>query len=233
MATANVNATREAFMFGNQFPDWPSARFDPAGAAPNNYSTPTNATGIYVEYGTNRGGDYYTTRRAYFYWDLSSYAPNITAIDMNIELTGGGSPLLIQPAQSTLAFNGDGSAPLVGGEYDITVPSDPPPSYAAPFLNTAGVVQTGLNATAVSDANSQGFLIVQLIEHDYDYSDVDPTPFGYNIYSAEIRFADGNNTLDITYTPPGYGNIVNGVAAANIVAVNGVATADIVNIIGV
>jgi hypothetical protein len=220
-------------MFGTQFPDWPSARFDPAGSSPNNYSTPTNASGVYVEYGTGRGGDYYTTRRAYFYWDLSSYAPNITAIDMNIELTGVGSPLQIQPAQSTLAFSGNGSAPLQIGEYDITVPSDPPPAYGSTFVNAPGIVTTPLNATAIADANANGFLIIQLVEFDYDYSDIDPTPFGYNVYSAEIRFADGNNTLDVTYTPPGYGNDVNGVTSSNISSVNAVATANISNVIGV
>ena len=53
---------------------------------------------------------------------------------------------------------------------------------------------------------------------------IDPNTQGITLYELFV-------TVD--YTPAGYGNTVNGVAAANIGKVNGVATADISKVIGV
>jgi len=228
MPTVSVNASREGYIWnGNSnFPVWFDARNDPNGSAAFNYSSPTPSQySVQVAYQSGRGGDFYWVTRSYFYWDLSAYAPNITAIDMNIDMAGLGTPLAIQPAQSELAFGSNGSSALVVGEFDINIPTPPsPPAYSnAPFSNNAGIVTTTLNATAIADANTNGFLIIQLVEYDYDYPDIDPTPFGYQVYEAAINFATGNNTLDVTYTPAGYANEVIGVAGASISEVIGVA----------
>jgi hypothetical protein len=231
MPTVSVNASREGYIWnGNSsIPVWPDARYDPNGSAAFNYSTPTPTQyGVQVGYAAGRAGDFYWVTRSYFYWNLSAYAGNITAIDMNIDMAGSGTPLLIQPAQSVLAFGGNGGSPLSVGEFDINQPTPPtPPAYGPPFANTTGVVTTTLDPAAVIDANNNGFLIIQLVENDYDYVDVDPTPGGYAVYEAAINFATGNNTLDVTYTSPGYANQVNNVAGASIDEVIGVAKGSI------
>jgi hypothetical protein len=225
MPTVSVNASREGTIAGPYLPVWFDARNDPTGANAINRTSPTVDTfAIASEYISSRAGDQYRVTRAYFYWNLSAYAGNITAIDMNIDLVGSGTPLAIQPAQSVLAFGGNGGSSLVTNEFDINIPTPPsPPAYSAsPFTNNAGIVTTTLNPTAITDANNNGFLIIQLVEFDYDYPDNDPTPFGYQQYYAGINFAFGTNTLDVTYTA-GYANQVNNVDGADIGEVIGVA----------
>lgn len=237
MPTVSVNASREGRISGPYLPVWFDARNDPTGATAVNRTSPTVDTfAIASEYISSRAGDLYRVTRAYFYWDLSAYAGNITAIDMNIDLVGSGTPLQIQPAQSVLAFGGNGGSSLVTSEFDINQPTPPaPPAYGPPFLNTTGIVTTTLDPAAVTDANNNGFLIIQLDEFDYDYQDQDPTPFGYQQYYAGINFAFGTNTLDVTYTA-GYGNAVNGIgtgAFGTIDTVNAVASANIDKVLGI
>ena len=92
-----------------------------------------------------------------------------------------------------------------------------------------------LNATAISDMNTNSYLNVVLIDEEYDYSGTAPSS-GVN-YSSGIEILDSTNPiiLDITYTPTatGYANIVNGVASANIGTVLAVSTNDIDKVIGV
>ena len=238
MPTVSVNASREGTIVGQYLLAWADARNEPIGQVANNRTSPTvDSFAIASEYIASRAGDLYRVTRAYFYWDLSAYAGNITAIEMNIDLVGSGTPLQIQPAQSVLAFGGNGGSSLVTSEFDINVPTPPsPPAYASPFLNTTGIVTITLDPTAITDANNNGFLIIQLDEFDYDYIDQDPTPFGYQQYYAGVNFAFGTNTLDVTYTAVGYQNAVNGIgsgAYADIDAVNAVAGANIDNINGI
>lgn len=230
MPVATVNAGREGYIWnGNSnWPDWPSARNDPNGSAAFNYTFPTPSQfSIQVGYQIGRGGPFYWVTRTYFYFDVTAYQGNITSIDLNVDMAGGGTPLAIVAAKSTLAFGGNGLSALAVGEFDITVPSNPPPKYSGTFTNTAGIQTVTLDPLAVTDANANGFLIMQLVEEDYDYNDVDPTPFGTAVYEASINFANGTNTLDVTYTVPGYGNDVNDVATANIGKINDTGTANI------
>lgn len=239
MPTVSVNASREGKITGPYLPVWFDARNELIGSTAQNRTSPTvDSFAIASEYISSRAGDLYRVMRSYFYWDLSSYAPNITAIDMNIDLVGSGTPLQIIPAQSVLAFGGNGGSSLVINEFDINTPTPPsPPAYSAsPFTNGSGVVTTTLNPTAITDANNNGFLIIQLVEFDYDYPDFDPTPFGYQQYYAGINFAFGTNTLDVTYTLAGYGNAVNGIgtgAFGTIDTVNAVANANIDKVLGI
>lgn len=226
MPTVSVNTSREGKINGTYEVVWFDGRNQLVGNIAYNLTSPTtDPIAISVEYTINKGVDLYRVIRPYFYWDLSAYAGGITAIDMNIDMVGSGTPLAIQPAQSVLAFGGNGGSSLVTSEFDINQPTPPsPPAYSSsPFLNTSGIVTTTLNSTAINDANNNGFLIIQLDEFDYDWKDIDPTPFGYMNYYAGIVFDFGTNTLDVTYTPPGYANEVIGVAGASISEVIGVA----------
>lgn len=229
MPVATVNAGREGYIYNSNsgWPDWPSARNDPNGFAAVNYTIPTsNQTGIQVGYVSGRGGPAYYLNRTYFYFDVAAYQGSITSIDLNVDMAGGGTPLAITAAQSTLAFGGNGMSPLAVGEFDINVPTSPPPKYSGTFTNTSGIVTVTLDPVAVADANASGLLIIQLVEEDFDYNDVDPTPFGFAVYNATLNFGFGTNTLDVTYTA-GYGNNVNDIATATLGKINDIGTANI------
>lgn len=237
MPTVNVNAGGLGFIQGNALPVWFDSRNEIiAGGAFDRTSTGGTANGVYVEYGSGRAGPYYQIIRSYFYWDLTPYAGNITSIDMTINLVGLGSPLVIQPAQSTLAFGGiPPSIPLDVDQFDINTPTPPAPPPYGPTFNNGGPATVTLNSQAVIDANTNGFLIVQLNEFDFDYSDFDPAAFGFGVYSAGINFSLSGNFLSVTYLA-GYANAVNGVGAGafgTIDDVNGVASADISKVIGI
>jgi len=239
MPTVNVNAGGFGIIQSNTLPVWFDTRNEIiAGGAFDFTTSPANIpNAIYVNYAPGRSGPFYQIIRSYFYWDLTSYAGNITAIDMNIALTGAGTPLTIQPAQSVLAFGGiPPSIPLDVDQFDINTPTPPaPPSYG-PTFNNGGPATVTLNVQALVDANTNGFLIVQLDEFDFDYSDFDPAPFGFQTYSAGINFTAAGNYLSVTYNLPGYGNAVNGVgtgAFGTIDTVNAVASADIDKVLGI
>ena len=90
-----------------------------------------------------------------------------------------------------------------------------------------------LDSNAISDMNSNGFLNVALVEFQYDFNNAVPT-LGFN-NSSGIEFLDATNPIElsITYNAASYGNDVNGVTAANIIAINGITAANIVEVNGV
>jgi hypothetical protein len=91
-----------------------------------------------------------------------------------------------------------------------------------------------LNATAISDMNSNGYLNCFLIEGDFDYDGQNPV-LDDGPYGGTVEYLDATNKikLELTHSPSGYGNNVIGVASANIKKVIEVGTADIGTVIGV
>ena len=136
-------------------------------------------------------------------------------------------------------WSGDGSDDMTGATEYSTVNS----SWAS-----AGSYNTiTLNATAVSDINSQDHFIIALVDYTYDYQAVLPlinssgSPVPTNALDVSLGgyhndYSNANRRPRLSLTipaPSGYGNIVNTVLATNIGKVNTVATADIDTIIGV
>ena len=106
--------------------------------------------------------------------------------------------------------------------------------------STSGYNDITLNATALADMASLDSFKLMIMEHDYDYSDVDPDlggRSGCQDVKSGVYFADNTGTSKdpyIDYTPgaAGYGNLVLGVASGDIASINGVATADISKVNG-
>jgi len=107
-------------------------------------------------------------------------------------------------------------------------------AYSSTKLSwSGGYNDYALNATAIADMNSNGYLNCALIESDFDYEGDSPS-LGKNELGS-IEFLDPSNPIkiELTYSAAGYSNNVLGVAAANIGKINGVATANIGKVVGI
>lgn len=235
MPVTQINSSREATAMATQFPDWFSARDSPNANSVVNWSgTPTVGGAIAVYWQIGRGGPDYNVVRTYFYFDLTTISGTITAIDFYLRVQNGGTNNVnVAINGNSLAFGGNGSSNLTSGEFDING------GMTNDYLNGQGVGLTtnaynqfSLNTNAITDATNNQFLILQIIDFDFDYLNNDPTPLGPMSVSGGYR-AFFPNYLSVTTAAAGYPNNVMGVTSANIDNVIGIATADIDNIIGV
>tara|TARA_R100000541_G_scaffold10084_2_gene17896 strand:+ start:104 stop:832 length:729 start_codon:yes stop_codon:yes gene_type:complete len=180
-----------------------------------------------------RGGSVFASnKRAYFYFNLSGITTTITAITLTVR---GGT--------NTLNQNGDWIVARANQDNDFgTIATS---DYALVFNSSTSFTsyslsQTGnwsvnsnnsilLNATAVSNANSEGELCVCLMNYTYDYANGEVEE-NFGSIENTLSFANsGTNraNLVVTHAAAGYGNIVNEVAVASIGSVNEVTTANI------
>ena len=232
MATTTVTADREVAANSGTKTTWTAARDATAANSFTEYSTSTDNDDAIIElFLSGRGGGTYVIGRTFLFFDVSGVGGTITAIDLKIYgITYNTVDVMV--AKST-AFGGSGDASFVAGDFDNWSP-DSPTAYMASSpawsINTYNTLT--LNATAVSDANTNGYLNVVVLGNDYDYNDVSP---GSDIdRQGGIKFKNGTYPIElaITYTAAGYGNDVMGVTAANIDNVIGVAKASIANVNG-
>lgn len=204
------------------------------GTTVNNYTTNTVVSdAIKIQFSLSRGGASGTCGRFFLFFDTSSVAGTITACDLKVlgYLTSGANVI---PVEST-AYGGNGSSTTLAlSDYNNL---DFATAYASATTSwsTTGYNTFSLNATAISDMNTNSYLNVALIDEEYDYSGTSPAS-GTN-YSSGIEIFDTTSpiVLDITYTPSptGYANSVIGVGSSSIGKVLSVDTNNIDKVIGV
>lgn len=238
MATTNIDASKQTFARSGTQTSWSAARNATSSDSHTNYTTTqtNDSAAIQVLYSSGRGGGIYVVNRSFFFFDTSTVAGTITAIDLKIYgyASGGNS---VRVAKST-AYGTGGDSAYADTDFDnwtslnqASFPYVPIPYTSAGQTWTAGATNTiTLNSTAISNANSNSYLNLVLVGQLYDY--VNSAPGSDLEQNSGIQFASTTEfpKLAITYTPSGYGNDVNGVASANIASVNGVATANIASI---
>ena len=235
MATTNINASKQTYATSGTQTSWSAARNATSSNSHINYTSQSNrSNAISVLYSSGRGGGSYYVNRSFFFFDTSTVAGTITAIDLKIYgyLSGGRS---VRVAKST-AYNTGGGSAYIDSEFNnwTTLGGIIPVPYtsAGQTWTALGTNTISLNSTAISNANSNSYLNLVLVGQLYDY--VNSAPGSSLEQSSGIQFASTTEfpKLAITYTPTpsGYGNDVNGVASANIASVNGVATANIASI---
>jgi len=215
------------------------ARNSSTAASFNSYTSLTNiSNAIFVQQTFSKGNYNTIIYRTFFYFDLSSISGTITGLSFRVYTidnnTGlDGSTIVMK----TNAFGNNGSN-FVSGDFDSWDPATPggqteycgqtSMSSSTPILKTIT-----LNSTAISDANTNGYLNVAFINWAGDRQNGQPIPFNLTTASNGIRFksttTNQKNELQVTYTPAptGYGNDVNGVTSSAIARVNNVLTADI------
>ena len=183
-----------------------------------------SSSGILARYVSSGRGAGFRIQRTYLAFDLSSVTGTIT--DITLVLTTNivyDDVIVVESTAPGLATNLTTSD---FGDVNFSI------TYSSAYtLISSSTNSITLNSNAISDANTNGELILGVINYDYDYLNVQPPDSLSN--PSQIQYSLGTAPY-LSYTAvTGYGNTVIGVISANIGEVNGVATADIGNIIGV
>ena len=179
------------------------------------------------------------------YFDSSSITSSVASATINIYGFSGNDGSII--AVKSTAFGGDGGTALASTDFNnisgfSTGSSlDGNATVYAPQILTTNWSTTAYNSmTGTSDLKTDmqnnDVVIICFMDYTNDYLNSALTSdLTLNIGGQYTEFGGSSTTKDpyIEYTLAGYGNNVNGVAAANISKVKGVATASIDKIIGV
>ena len=228
--------------------DWEN---DIQDASTGNYITNLNPTGtgttssssaIYAAYISGRGGSTTgTITRTFYQFTVPSEAVGlITGITLRIVPYKYGLGAVIV-AKSTASLFANTYGTLHFGSYQGTAYSDviPAPNAIGQWPTTNGTTDTfdiTLNSSAISDANANsGLLKIVFMNYTYDFQVSEPS-LGTSVYNG-IRMIHGTDdtygTRERLIVDYGYGNIVAGVAGANIAKIIDVDTADIDKVTGV
>ena len=232
MATTNVTASLQGIVskigFGTT---WSAIRNATSGDSATTYTSATNVGGaISAEFESGRFGSFGGIARTYLFFDLSSISTTITGLSLQVPGVSNNSSSVI-PIEGTAWGGGGGTTSLTNAMFnDLNFNR----AYASSTSNwsTSGNNVFTLNNNAISDANSDSYLNVVLLNASNDYPNV--SPFALSV-SSGVRFKNGSQPirLVVTHADAGYGNEVNGVAAANINRVLDVPIADVARVIGV
>lgn len=191
-----------------------------------------------------RGADHFSVRRIFFYFDTSGITSTVSSATFNLFRTSStptGDAILIK----STAFGGDGGTALSTSDFDAfpgfsagNTMSGNVTDYSQKFTmasvwssstsySSGGIT---LNSDALSDMVSNDYLILALVNSDYDYKNIEPP--GANVsslapfYTANYTGTSRDPKIDYTLST-GYGNDVIGLASANIGEINAVATANV------
>jgi len=232
MATINIDASKQTFARSGTKTSWSAARNATSSNSHINYTTTQTNSNYAIQ--TFYGKGEYSVNRSFFFFDTSTVAGTITAINLRIYgVTNGGHSVRV--AKST-AYGTSGGSAYTNSDFNNWTALNPislgpiPYTSAGQTWEVPGTNSLSLNFTAISNANTNSYLNLVLVGQLYDYANSAP---GSSLeQNSGIQFASTTEfpKLLITYTPSGYGNDVNGVASANIASVNGVATANIASI---
>jgi hypothetical protein len=240
MATSTINATyqgRVGISVTDVLLNWVTqVRNASTGTFASTYTSNTTVSNAFqVTYDSGRFGRVGQCARVPLFFDVSSITASntITAATLKVwnPSTGATTDSIIVEGS---AWGGNGSTTTLStanyNDLDFST------AYSSKDLSWAGTSYNdfSLNATAISDMNTNGYLNCFLIEGDFDYDGQSPI-LDDGPYQGRVEYLDATNKIkvELTYSPSGYVNNVIGVASANIKKVIEVSTADIDNIIGV
>ena len=235
MATVYANSNDGAVYSANQS-SWANAYGISSGTADSNdtYSSSSTVAGVFRSVGGR--GAAYRVHRLFFYFDTSGISGTVSAATLKLygkDPAGSETTKNVIAVEST-AHGGDGGTALHNDDIN-NIDTSTPYSAQTSSWSTSGYNDITLNATARGHMASQDYLLVAVLNYEYDYSNTDPGSNG--VYSNGIYFVDNSSTSKdpyIDYTvATGYANDVIGVATGNIGKVISVATASIDKVIGV
>lgn len=208
-----------------------------------NYSTYSANNGAITEvrrFAARGGGVGYYIYRTFMYFDTSGISATVSSATIKFKGYGSaGSPSMI--AVKSTAFGGDGSATLVSGDFDSIVGYSAGTSLAGNATDYSAAITSwsvGYNDLAStadlrSDMQNNDIVIIGFMEYTHDYLNSALTSTAYHACNGYFHAYPAHSPYIEYETVTGYGNIVIGVASANIGKVDGVATANISKVIGV
>jgi hypothetical protein len=243
MADLYSNTNDGTCFSGNQS-SWAAAR-DHAGTTSQTNAATTSVFVKVARVGTRGGGTAYSVNRSFYYFDTSGITGTVSSATLKIygySSATDGSAIAVK----STAFGGDGGTALVAGDFNNITGYSTGASlagsatdYSATILTTAwsgsGYNDFASTADLRTDMQNDNVVIICVMDYTNDYLNSALTSNATLNYGA--YFTDQSGTSKdpyITYeVATGYGNIVSGVAVANIGKVDGVATANIEKVIGV
>ena len=218
-----INANRQGTASGTVSSNFNTARTSNAASV----SDGNTSSGTHVQYfhSTGRGSVTKRFKRVFLHFDTSSITGTLSAADIDITGSVSSDPNDTIMVKST-AFGGDGGTALATTDFFSSI--DYSTAYSTELTSwSTGNNEYSLTAAALADIKNNNDFTLAIIDHDSDYTNSDQT----NISDISINLGV---TITLDYTlAAGYGNAVNGVAAANISKVNGIATANISKVNGI
>ena len=225
MAVVQIPANQVNSIAANANTTWPAVW----GAFSGNIQPPPSTQDAWVAQQAGRSGIIYNLARIFAIFDTSAYAGTITAVDLYFYSLGSPNLFMDVIAVESVAYGGSPTGPLTPTDYSAMNPAQTYTAQTSIPTAGTGMVLAG-NANLVALANT-GTANIAIINGSYDQQNIDPGGSPWTEIYLDIDEQNLATTyLDVTYTPSGYGNDVNGVASANIASVNGVATANIASI---
>ena len=216
---------------------WSAARNATSGDTPDTNDSFT-APGAGVLYQAAKGGgSTFTVIRAFFFFDFSSVSGTVdSGATLSIRGAPGTSGMAANSARivKSTAFGGDGGTALAATDFDAITGfssgngmSGNVTDYSSTTIgawNASGWNDFTLNATAINDINTDGYLIVCLVEKGFDYDNNDPSSGLWSNRIMGLTWRDrGTATaphIDYTVTLGWDGIAVNDVANADIKLIN-------------
>ena len=183
---------------------WASARDATSGTAATTGATEQEAISVYAFAG--RGATQYRVHRSFFWFDTSAITTTVSSATLKLRFntTRQGNANAI--AVKSTAFGGNGGSTLSDSDFDAL---DMETTYTSEIntSNTSTYTSITLNATARTDMQNNDYLILALINYDYDYNNVAPEDATTKV---KVTFADQTGTstdpvIDYTaatVTPP-------------------------------
>lgn len=169
----------------------------------------------------------YNLSRVWMWFDLSSYAPNITDLELKIATIVSPNMVFEIMVVEGDGFNNNTNTTLTTAEFNDLDFNNAYLNSAGSWTNAVGTNSYTLNSTAVTDANNNSKLGICVINDQWDYNNVDPysgLSFDFSNYLDWTNIS--KHAIGVTYTT-GYGNDVNGISSTDIGSINGIATGDI------
>jgi hypothetical protein len=241
MPTSTINATyqgRVILNVSNFFVNWLSqVRNATTGSLVSTYTSNTTVTDAFkVEYNSSRGFETGQCARVPLFFDVSSITASntITAATLKVWNPSAGSAtdsIIVEGS----AWGGDGSTTTLStANYNDLDFSTAYSSKLTSWAGSGAYNNFTMNATAISDMNTNGYLNCFLIEGDFDYDGQNPT-LDDGPYGGTVEFLDASNKIKIqlTYSPSGYANKPLGVTADSVGEILGVAKASVSTFLGV
>ena len=204
MATTTINASKQTRARSGTKTTWAAARDATSSNNHTNYTTTqTNASNAIQEfYDSGRGGGSYAINRSFFFFDTSTIDGTITAISLKIQgITYGGYNTRV--AKST-AFGTTGGSAYANTDFNNWTSTNgllPTPYNASNHVWSTSTNTITLNATAISNANSNDYLNLVVVGGGFDYPNTEML-LPQTLRSG-IQFASTTTfpQLFITYTP--------------------------------
>ena len=238
MASTTVDATLQGYIgytLSAPLMNWVgSVRNSTTGTAITITSNGINSSAIRAYLVSGRAGYVGHCQRVFLFFDdldIATGGGTITAATLKVYGSGTATSTDTIVVKASAWGGGGDSTTLASGDFDSL---DHSTAYAAKDLSWSGTYNDfTLNASAISDMNTNGYLNCAVIEGDYDYDGQGPT-VGTDV-TAGVEFLDATNPikLELTYTAAGYPHDVIGVDSSNIIKVTGVPTGNIARVIGV